>query len=375
MPTNKEIVDTVKKAISAVDVWKTEKQKTYLLEYLYPVMSDLIKLDFEEKREILYKAMKLSRKAYINLLTKEMQVSLNDDKLKMWRALENCYDNAYKIFIIEKKDNWNDFFQEQYFFEQVLLAGRTFYIGDKEKELCKKLENAVAKKTDVSYWLSKEETTGLSKLSYMLKKHNLFGDFNASIMNIKPGWLGQDHYSIINHNNENKNSDKFTINEEKIDWNSILKKDEEYPEEAKVVIRTILENLWLQKTEDGKYIFESDKVDFIYLPDMWLFREKHFQYDIFTTDEKTKLLQKTLNHRNSFTYIKSAKNEGIFTRMVLKVCMEDPNVKWHEINFTEDAWNALKISEDDKFVNNLIIKSRLEDKLVCKNIPDKKTKI
>lgn len=375
MPTNREIVEIVKKAISAVDVWKTEKQKTYLLEYLYPVMSDLVKLDFEEKREILYKAMKLSRKSYINLITKEMQVSLNDEKLKMWRALEDCYDNAYKIFIIEKKDNWNDFFQEQYFFEQVLLSGRTFYIDKKEKEFCKKLEEAVAKKTDVSYWLSKEETTGLSKLSYMLQKHNLFGDFNRAIINIQPSWLGQDYYSIINHNNENKNSDKFRLNEEKIDWNRILKKNEEYSEEAKEVVRAVLENLWLQKTHDGKYLFESEKVDFILLPDMWLFREKHFEYNIFTTDEKTKLLQKTLNHRNAFTYIKSAQTEGVFTRMVLKVCMEDQNVKWHEINLTEDAWKALKVSEDDKFVNNLIMKSRLEDKLICRNIPDKKTKI
>lgn len=375
MSNNKEIVEAVKKAINTVIMWKTEKQKKYLLEYLYPLMPHLKKLDFEGKKEILYCAIKLNKKSYINLLGKEMKISLEDEKLKMWRVLEDCYDNVYKLSVIEKKDDWNDFFQGQYFFEQVLLAGKNFYVDKKEKETCKKLEEALAKKTDVSYWLSKEKTTGLSKLSYVLQKHELFGDFNRSVIDIKPGWLGQDDYNIINHNKENKNTDFFTLNEDKIDWNKIIKNNEEYAEEAKKVIRTILENFWLQKTAEGKYIFESEKVKMITLSDLWLFNEKIFKCDIFTAEEKSRILEKTLNHNNAFIYIKSMQKEGNFTRMVLKNCMEDSNIKWNEIHLNEDAWKALKISENDKFIHNLIIKSRLEEKLVYKNTYDKKNKI
>lgn len=376
MIENNELVNEIKNKVKSISKWKTEKQKKYLMDFIESQRSNLNTLMFEEKRSVLHSAINLNKKSLINLLAKEMNVTLSDEKLKMWRVLEDCHDNSYKLSIIEKQKNWSEIFEDQYFFEQVFRAGRFFYINKKEKEFAQKLKSLIVKKTDVSYWLSKEEKTGLSKLSYILQKTYVVGDFNIDLIDIKPGWLGEDYYNIVSHSKTITSEESFKINEDKIDWNRIIKNDEDYPEEAKKVIRTILDHLWLQRTSDGKYIFEADKVTVSLLNNMWLFREKHFQYGLFTTEEKVKLLEKIINDKNNVLLnLHSKTKEGEFLRTVVDSCIEDQEIKWHKIEFKKETWKVLEQIGNDKFFHNLIMKSQLEENFIPKNQANKKNKI
>lgn len=378
MSNNEQLVKNIKRCVNDVKVWKTDKQRDYLIEKIEPYIEDMKKLSLEEKVDILHYAMFLSRKSYINILAKHFGISLNDDEnVKMWRVLKDCGDNAYTLQIIGKKDNWTEFAHGEYFFEQVLLKGRNFYIDNAEKEWCKKLQTAIAAKTDVGFWLSKEKTTGLSKISYAVLKNEQWGDLNRSIIDIKPGWLEQDFYSIVNVNKNNKHleQDRFSINEDKVDWNTILKNKQVYPEEAKNIVRNILENFWLQKTPEGNFVFESPKVKAYVLTSTWLFNKNHLEMNIFTSEEKGKLLEKLLNDKNSITTIKSASEEGKYLQNLLENCFQDNNILWHKLNLEETAKTALKMGEYDKLVGNLSLKSKLEEGLICKNKSDKKAKI
>ena len=49
--------------------------------------------------------------------------------------------------------------------------------------------------------LKTEETTGLSNWSYFVHKHEIWGNCLTDVFNIKPGWLEQDYYNIINGEN------------------------------------------------------------------------------------------------------------------------------------------------------------------------------
>lgn len=378
MSNNPELVKKIKSCVNGVKVWKTEKQRDNLLKDIAPLIPYMSELSLEEKVDILHYSMFLSKKSYINILAKHFNLSLNDDiNIKMWKVLENCGDNAYTLQILDKKDNWTESSEDQYFFEQALLKGRSFYIDKQEKEWCKKLQDVFAKKTDVGFWLSKETRTGLSKISYATIKNEQWGDLNRSILDIKPGWLGQDFYSIVNTNKNNSylENDRLIVNEDKVDWNTILVKKLAYPEEAKKVLREVLENFWLQKTEDGLYVFENTKVKSYILTSMWLFNANHLEMEIFTSEEKTKLLQKLLNDKNSMTNIKSASEEGKYLRNLLENCFNDQNILWHKLNLEENAKKALKIGEFDKLVANLSLKSKLEEDLIYKNKSDKKAKI
>lgn len=375
MLNNNQVVEQAKQAISAVKMWKNPRQKLYLLEYMEELMPYLPNLSIDEKKEIVYHSMRLSKKSYMNVLAKKMNIDLNEESLKIWSALEYCNDNTYALQIINNKKNWSDYANNEYFFEQVVLFSRKFYIGTKEKQLCTTILDSIAKKTDVGFWLSLEPTTNLSKLSYLITKYEPFGEACYELLNIKPGWLNQDYYNIVNKNLKYNNKDSFTVEENSLDWNKIIKNNENYNLEAKMAIRKILDQLWFQKTLDGKYVFESEKISFLLLSKMWILNENHLKSNILTGEEKAKLLQKSLNDKNAFIYIKSEKPEGLFLRELLKACFEDTTVNWNNINFTDCAWRALKISENDRFVHNLILKSKLEYNLVPKNIQEKKPKI
>lgn len=375
---NIELLKKVKDCISNVKVWKTEKQRDNLIKYLEPYKEQLNMLSLEERIDILHYSILLSKKSYMNILAKEFNLSLNDEsQVKMWTVLENCNDNSYTLQILKNKDEWADFSNGQYFFEQVLLKGRSFYIYSQEKEWCKKLQDMVIKKTDVGFWLSKEKQTGLSKASYATIKYEQFGEFNRSIMDIKPGWLEQDYYNIVNINNHNVylEKDRFQLEEKNIDWNKIIRNEESYPLEAKQAVRKILDHYWCQKTESGEFVFQSSKVKNYVLASVWLMNEKHIQMGILTKEEKEKLLEKFLNDNNAHNNIKSAEEEGKYTRMLLEHCCQEECFNWQNVILNENAWKALTIGQYDKLVKNLYLKSALENKLCLKNSNEKKIKI
>lgn len=369
---NRKLIKESKGTLNFLKSWKTVKQKKYLVEYLDTLIEDIPRLSFEDKREILLHSICLSRKSYMNIIAKNFNMSLNDDEnIKMWTVLENCEDNQYAINIMKEKKDWNDFSDTQYFFEQVLKFGKKYYTSKNDKILSKKLKHVIAERTDVNFWLSKEKKTGLSKLSYLLIKNEYWGTVNQEVIDIKPGWLDKDYYNIVS----NENNEEFQLIKDNTDWNKIIRTNEEYSEEAKKVVRHVLDNLWLQKDLNGKYVFENDKIKVQTLAEMWLFNEKHFKYEIFTTEEKTQLLEKVLNQKDSFINIKSATKDGKFTRMVINECFKDEDMKWNLLKLDKNALNALKLGEYDKIVNNLILKSKLENDLKNKNKGEKKFKI
>lgn len=378
MSQNEQLVKKIKDCINAVKICKKDQQKDNLMTNIEPYREDMEKLSLEEKIQILHEAIFLSKKSTINIVAKYLGLNLNDEKyVKMWTCLENCGDNSYALQIMKNNDNWAEFNNNQYFFEQVLLKGRQFYINKKEKEWYKKLQEVIVEKTDVGFWLSKEKTTGLSKISYAVLKNEQWGDLNQDVMNFQPGWLNQDFYSIVNINNNTKYLayDRFIVNEDNIDWNNILKNNKPYPNEAKQTVRKILENFWLQQTEDGNFVFESDKVKAYVLTDMWLFNNNHLEMGIFTTEEKSTLLAKLLNDKNSIIHIKSENKPGKYLRFLLENCFQDTNIVWDKIKFQPNAYKALKLANLDKLVENLCLKSKIEQRLVMKNTLEKKHKI
>jgi hypothetical protein len=357
---NKNLIETLKLSMNPRYSWSGEKQKNALIETISPHLEQMKNFSFDEKKEVLNYAIRLSRKSYINILAKHFDINLNDEKIKMWTELEYCRDNQYALDIIDKKENWLDYANDTYFFECVLMKGGGVFISPKEKEFNNKFTNLLSKKTDLHFWLSKEKITGLSKISYVATKHSNSSIMVFNIFDIKPNWLEKDF------------SHQFQVDENNIQWDRIIKGNENYSENAIKVVRKMLENFWLQKTENGKFVFEHEKIAPYLLPEMWLFNEKHFELNLFNSEEKAKLLEKLLNYKNPSTI-----EMNQLTTIVIKASLNDSNMKWHQINFEENALEKLSEMDNETYelIKVLIVKNQLEESISNKNTLSKKMKI
>lgn len=346
MLENPKIINKIRLQINSLKSWSGEKQKKYLIEGITPFIEDMKKFSFEEKKEVLHYAMRLSKKSHINILAKHFDVNLNDEALQMWSAVNDCYDNTYALEILEKKENWLDYAKERYFFENVLLKASSYYVSEKELKWFEKLMTVIAKKTDLNFWLAEEKTTGLSNLSYIATKYRQWGNVSDEIINIKPNWFKKG-FNIYQN--------QFIVSSD-------------YTNQDIQLIREVLTHFWLQKTEDGKYVFEHSKIDAYFLSKMWLFNPSHFEKNIFNAEEKSKFLIKLLHHESAINDVEA------LIKVVFQACINDNEVKWHTLNLNQNDIKLLSElkGESIDFIDNLIIKSKLEEEL---NYKTKTTKI
>lgn len=358
-------LETIKRNINSIKSWKKDNQLNYLREELDNDWNDMRSFSNDEKYDLLRHAMCLNKKAYVNFIAKEFGININNPDIKLWKNLENCDDKSWILQILRNQKNWEEF-DDEYFFEQALKSTRGFYINKIEKKTLNNYFDVFKDSIDVKFLLKKEQKTGLSIWSYFLNKNAIWGDALNEILNIKPGWLDKDHYNIINGGHEE-------INEKNVDWNRIEKKLENYSDEAKGIVRKILDITIFEKI-DEKYVIEKKDIPISFVSNLWLLKKEHFDLEIIYPEEKLKLLEVLMNNNNSPVLIKSANKEGIFLQYVLNSCLDDNNIDWQKIDFNKDAWRALELVDLDKIIKNNQLKSKLEVNLLDKP-KEKKNKI
>lgn len=358
-------LERIKKSLDLLKNWKKEKQSIYLDEALNDYWEEINNFSKEEKYELLRHSMLLNKKSHVNIIAQKIDINLNSKELKLWKNLENCDDKSWLMQLIKKQDNWLEF-DNEYFFEQALKSTRGFYINKTEQKTLKNFLEVFKEKLNVEFFLRKEEKTGLSNWSYFINKNAIWGDCLNNVLNIRPGWLEKDFYNVISGGNSE-------IDESKVDWNRIEKKLESYSEEAKNVVRKILDLTVFQKIGNS-YVIEKKDIPISFIADLWLLKKEHFDLDIIYPEEKLKLLEKTINHNSSPVLIKSANKEGLFLQTVLNSCLDDERIDWQKIELNKDAWRALELIILDKIVKNNQLKSKLEENLFDK-VREKKHKI
>lgn len=358
----------IKEAFNHLKKFKDEKQYKYMLEFFNPKWDELNLLSEKEKIEILQEGMVLNKKSHLKTIATHLNININDPNLKLWKNLENCNDNAFAISLMNKQINWMEKDDDVYFFEKAFSYSRRYYIDLTEKKTLKNLINCFINNINVNFLLNTEETTGLSNWSYFIHKYEIWGNCLTDVFDIKPGWLEQDYYNIINGENTTG------INEKNIDWNRIEKKKEKYSDDAIHVVREVLDKTICQKI-NGKFIFESKNIPITLLSEMWLLKKEHFELNIFTAQEKEKIIEKFLNDKSSFIYINSQLKQGLVFRYILDNILGDDSINWKNIQFTEHSWDALKIINLEGIVKNNVLRSELEKNLEKNNKLIKKYKI